>query len=133
MEVKIDSHIYVIEKANIDVKKYDYYGSCDEYDVKSYVIIEDDRESRVRILWGISDDNNHRNPFDPLNYSKFIHAHLEHGDECYIEDLYKIISTTNKSGEVYYDHLDDSAKDWNPEWTFGFKNGIIIHKDLINL
>ena len=134
MEIVIGNHTYIVEKSKINLDKFDHEGSCDEYDGKSYVIIDDD-EPRVRILNGIFDDNNHgRYPFDPQNYSTAcVRARLEHGDETDIKSLYKILSTTNITGEIYYDYLDRSSEDWNSEWTFGFENGIAIHEDLKNL
>jgi hypothetical protein len=136
MEIVIGKDTYVIEKANIDFNKFDHEGTSKDYCKKSYVVIMDDR-TEVKMLEHISDENNHSKfyPFDPDNYSKdSIMFLFDHGSgECYAEHLYKIISTTNKTGEVYYEHLDDSGPDWNSEWTFGLKNGIAIHEDLKNL
>jgi hypothetical protein len=116
MEVIIDNEKYVIEKANIDVSKFDYEGICEEYK-GCYVVIEaeyegyDTRDIKVREFDGsVYDDNNHSKygSFDPDNYSEDIHARLENGDECYVDELYTIISTTNSTGSVYYDYLKKS-------------------------
>ena len=107
IEVTIDGFKYLIKKANIDVSKFDYEGICGDY-VGSYVVIEDDDEDRIRVRefnGSIYDDNNHSHSFDPDNHSDDIHARLSHGDECYIDELYKIVATNNESGSVYYEYL----------------------------
>lgn len=108
-DIEIDGYKYTIKKSKIDLDKFDEDGQCEEYEGKSYVIIDPTNQSdvRVRIFSGIFDENNHRGSFDPLNHSDEIHCRLKHGDECYLEDLHDIISTTNKTGEVFYDYLDD--------------------------
>lgn len=116
MEVIIDNNKYVIEPANIDVARFDYEGQCSDY-IGTYVVIEaeyegvSDREPRVRLFDGsVYDDNNRSkySSFDPDNHSDDIHARLEYGDECYIDELYTIISTTNSTGSVYYNYLKES-------------------------
>lgn len=129
----INNSTYFIKEINFDLDKFDHDGLCEEYSGKSYVVIDGYEPPRVRILSHIYDENNRNDgPFDPYNYDdECIKASLEYGDECYIEELYEIISHDNLSGEIYYDYLDDSSKDWNPNVTYGFKNGLTIHKDLI--
>lgn len=128
-EIIIDGETYVISKAHIDFDKFDEDGICDEYQDKSYVIIDswtqDPQPPRVRMLNGIFDNNNHRGSFDPMNYSDDIMVRLEHGDECMEEEMYDIISTTNKSGRVLYDYLMGDAD-------YLSKDGYFIHKDLIS-
>jgi hypothetical protein len=134
-EVTIDGYKYIIQPLKINLKEFDDDGTSPKYCKKSYVVINEDGKPYVGILSHINDDNNERQSFDPYNYSKdlgYISAILKHGLECGIQDLYEIISTDNKDGKVYYKHLDGSASDWNPEWTFGFDNGIFIHNDLKN-
>lgn len=121
--ILIDGETYIIKKSHLDFDKFDEDGCSKEYPPISYVVIEKkypgDRyqEPRVRIFDGIFDDNNHRNAFDPMNYSEEnIVIRLKYGDECGPDELYDIVSTTNKSGNVNYDYLN--------------KN--IIHDDLKN-
>ena len=140
-EIFIDGYKYVIQPLKMNFKDFDEDGTSPKYCKKSYVVINDGdgmifpSGPYVGILNHISDDNNENNAFDPYNYSKdlgYIRAILDHGMECGVEDLYEIISTDNKDGKVYYKHLDRHSTNWNPEWTFGFDNGIFIHNDLKN-
>lgn len=117
--VKIDGESYTIKKMDIDLSKIKYDGDCDEYCNKSVVLISEDCDepsARVRIISGFNDDNNGHNAFDPMNYDKdSVSLILEHGDQEWdLNNVYEILETTNTSGVVEYDYLDEE----------------IIHEDL---
>jgi|ERR1035437_746830 hypothetical protein len=108
MEIIIDKKTYTIKKIDIDLSEFDEDGLCEKYKNKSFVIIEDGQEPRVRMFNHVSDEENYRNAFDPLNHSEFIQVILNHGDECYTDELYEIISHNNIYGEIYYDYLKEN-------------------------
>ena len=115
----IDDHHYLCRKITFDLNSFDEDGVSEKYPEASYIVIGDEQYggTRVRLLEGIYDNRNGRSAFDPQNYSDEIYCVLGNGDECAINELYEIVSTTNKTGEVCYDYLGDSGK-------------VIVHKDL---
>jgi hypothetical protein len=96
---------YLVKKINIDVDTFDYYGQNEKYNA-SYVV-DDGDEIRVRFFEGIYDENNNREAFDPTSHSNDIYCWLKEGDETHVDCLYEIIETTNKTGEINYDYIDE--------------------------
>jgi hypothetical protein len=127
--VIINGETYKVKKAKFDFTNLDCDGYYHEYMNKSYVIIEEGEEGfvddpRVRMIDCIQDRSTDEGEFDADNFNEdYIAFVLSHGDESFPDFTYEIISTTNTTGEVLYDHLVHYNND-------EFKNGVTIHNDL---
>jgi hypothetical protein len=100
-EITIDKFRYKIKPIKFDLSKLDENGQCEEYCGKAFIIMEDDG-AIVRKISHFNDENNHRNPFDPMNYDKHSLALiLSHGDESWeLDKVYEIIWTNNILGVI---------------------------------